>query len=73
MHQMCVCRDIKHFVWRALKRLELHLFRALQTSRVFNLDKTCLQARGGGTWIIFGWVCAAQDSKLAPRSKKNIP
>ena len=28
---------------------------------------------GGGTWIIFGWVCAARDSKLAPRSKKNFP
>ena len=22
---------------------------------------------------IFGWVCAARDSKLAPRSKKNSP
>ena len=29
--------------------------------------------RGGGTWIIFGWVCVARDSKLAPRSKKNFP
>ena len=28
---------------------------------------------GGGTWVFFGWVCAAQDSKLAPRSKKNFP
>ena len=28
---------------------------------------------GGDTWIIFGWVCAARDSKLAPRSKKNFP
>ena len=25
---------------------------------------------GGGTWVFFGWVCAARDSKLAPRSKK---
>ena len=24
---------------------------------------------GGGTWVFFGWVCAAQDSKLAPRFK----
>ena len=33
-------------------------------------------ARGGrgGTWVFFGWVCAARDSKLAPRSqKKNFP
>ena len=28
---------------------------------------------GGGTWVFFGWVCAAWDSKLAPRSKKKFP
>ena len=28
---------------------------------------------GGGTWVFFGWVCAARDSKLAPRSRKNVP
>ena len=28
---------------------------------------------GGGTWVFFGWVCAARDSKLAPRSKKKSP
>ena len=27
----------------------------------------------GDTWEYFGWVCAAQDSKLAPGSKKNFP
>ena len=27
----------------------------------------------GGTWVFFGWVCAARDSKLAPRSKKTFP
>ena len=27
----------------------------------------------GGTWVFFGWACAARDSKLAPRSKKNFP
>ena len=27
----------------------------------------------GGTWVFFGWVCAARDSKLAPRSKKISP
>ena len=27
---------------------------------------------GGGTWVFFGWGCAARDSKLAPRSKKNF-
>ena len=28
---------------------------------------------GGGTWVFFGWVCAAWDSKLVPRSRKNFP
>ena len=28
---------------------------------------------GGDTWVFFGWVCAARESKLAPRSKKNFP
>ena len=27
----------------------------------------------GGTWVFFGWVCAARDSKLTPRSRKNFP
>ena len=27
----------------------------------------------GGTWVFFGWVCAARESKLAPRSKRNSP
>ena len=27
---------------------------------------------GGGTWVFFAWVCAARDSKLAPRSKENF-
>ena len=30
----------------------------------------CWPPGGGGTWVFFGWVCAAQDSILAPRSKK---
>ena len=28
---------------------------------------------GGGTWVFFGWICAARDFKLAPHSKKNFP
>ena len=27
----------------------------------------------GVTWVFFGWVCAARDSKMAPRSGKNFP
>ena len=34
----------------------------------------CARTRGGGgTRVLFGWVCAARDSKLAPRSKKKSP
>ena len=32
-----------------------------------------ISLRGGGTWVFFGWVCAARDTKLAPCSKKNLP
>ena len=32
-----------------------------------------ISPRGGGTWVFFGWVCAARASKLAPLSKKNSP
>ena len=28
---------------------------------------------GGSTLVFFGRVCAAQDSKLAPHSRKNFP
>ena len=44
--------------------------------------QTCDERRGhnpggGGTLVFLGvggtWVCAARDSKLAPRSKKNFP
>ena len=24
---------------------------------------------GGGTWVFFGWVCTARNSKFAPRSR----
>ena len=41
---------------------------------IFCTTFTALRAPGGGgTWVFFGWVCAARDSKLAPRSKKNFP
>ena len=33
----------------------------------------CLKFTGGGTWVFFGCVCAARDSKLAARSKKISP
>ena len=28
---------------------------------------------GGGTWVFFGWLCTAWDSKLAPLSKTKFP
>ena len=34
------------------------------------LDQLGWDPGGGGTWVFFGWVCAARDSILAPRSKK---
>ena len=36
--------------------------------------KFCLAGKSrGGTWVFFGWVCAARDPKLAPRYKKISP
>ena len=54
----------------AKKRDENRLLSLLKKSDDnFSRDQT----RGGGTWVFFGWVCAARDSKLAPRSRKNFP
>ena len=39
---------------------------------MFN-NVTNISSRPGGTWVFFGWVCAAWDSKLVPRSEKKIP
>ena len=36
-------------------------------------NKLGLDPGGEDTWVFFGWVCAARDSKLAPHSKKNFP
>ena len=33
--------------------------------------KILQKPQGGGTWVFFGWVCAARDSKLAPRSRNG--
>ena len=46
------------------------------TQREKTADATTTQKHyppGGGTWVFFGWVCAARDSKLAPRSRKKFP
>ena len=34
--------------------------------------ETC-SVNPGGTWLFFGWVCAAWDSKLALLSKNISP
>ena len=41
-------------------------------SRAYRADPVS-RGGGGGHLGIFGWVCAARDSKLAPRSKKIYP
>ena len=33
--------------------------------------RQCLFVARGGTWVFFGWVCTARDSKWTPRSKKK--
>ena len=56
-----------------------------KASWIFSFDDKNLQTRlklvgdhpggggGGDTWVFFGWVSAAWDSKLAPRSRNNFP
>ena len=39
----------------------------------FDIGCDHIPGGGGGTWVFFGWVCAARDSKLAPHSGKNFP
>ena len=53
----------------------------VEGDQYFNSRSTCMSllpretrfGTRGGTWLFFGWVCAARDSKLAPRSKKKFP
>ena len=50
-------------------------WRLFVVSLVFRLycvtTVTPFPGRGGG--VFFGWICAARDRKLAPRSKKSFP
>ena len=43
---------------------------ALITGFDFSRNVYTALKSGGGTWVFFGWACAARDSKLAP---KKIP
>ena len=49
-------------------RLFLDQNEARRTEKSF-----CEAGPRGGTWVFFGGVCAARDSKLAPRAKKKFP
>ena len=42
-------------------------------SRLGSWNWGAMNPGGGGTWVFFGWVFAARDSKLAPRSNKKFP
>ena len=45
----------------------------MTTQNNVSVPQMLLPGGGGGTWVFFGWICAARDSKLAPRSKNNFP
>ena len=55
--------DIRELLEKAEKKL----------FKVRSVDPDCPLSARGGTRVFFGWVCAARNSKLAPRSKKNSP
>ena len=55
--------------YRMCSSEEVQLYHSIES-----LNNNCFPPLGGGgTWVFFGWVCAAWDSKLAPRSKKKFP
>ena len=39
----------------------------------FEFTRICMENPGGALGYFLGGVCAARESKLAPRSKKNSP
>ena len=41
--------------------------------RAFRVRCGYMAGGGGGTWVFFGWVFAARESKLAPRYTKKLP
>ena len=47
--------------------------RAPSVGSIFCVGEVATEPGGGGTWVFFGRVCAARDSKLASRSKKKFP
>ena len=78
------CKRISFYVPLCFFRCKFHfnlfsfikLFIAMWSCYTLSVGVHCLwscRPGGGGTWVFFGWVCAARDSKLAPRSKKKIP
>ena len=53
----------------------LHYFKMRLSGAICLLTSGGRGGGGGGlvTWVFFGWVCAAWNSKLAPRFKKISP
>ena len=41
----------------------------LTISKMHAPESAIASTRGAGTWVFFGLVCAARDSKLAPGSR----
>ena len=61
----------RNFIDQTKRKLSLyHLLKKIELT--FKLQRTA-NSRRGGTWVFFGWACAARDSKLAPRSRKKFP
>ena len=53
------------------ERLETQLTISKMHAPESAIASACPGRGGGGTWVFFGLVCAARDSKLAPRSQKK--
>ena len=61
----------RNFIDQTKRKLSLyHLLKKIELT--FKLQRTANSRGGGGPLVFFGWVCAARDSKLAPRSRKKF-
>ena len=78
----CSILPLSSLIYRWIFRAKIFWTNQSRAMASANLGKRCKShfkeltlpwRPGEGTWVFFGWVCAARDSKLIPRSKKNFP
>ena len=69
---LLIQRDYNSYVTSRIKLVWLTKFHSARDNSKSQKMRREYWSRGGHLGI-FGWICAARDSKLAPRSKTNFP